>query len=89
MESVGIRELRQNASKVLERVRAGETVGVTDHGKAVARIYPEPDNEWQALTESGVVAPPVSSDPLYALVPLPASGANLSDVLAQMREDER
>ncbi|HXD81476.1 MAG TPA: type II toxin-antitoxin system prevent-host-death family antitoxin [Candidatus Acidoferrum sp.] len=38
--TVGIRELRQNASSVLKRVVAGEVIDVTDHGHPIARIVP-------------------------------------------------
>lgn len=36
MESIGVREIRQNASAYLRRVRAGETFQVTDRGTPVA-----------------------------------------------------
>lgn len=36
MERVGIRELRRQASAILRRVAAGETVEVTDRGRSVA-----------------------------------------------------
>jgi prevent-host-death family protein len=39
-ESVGVRELRQNASKVLKRVKAGESIDVTEHGRPIARLVP-------------------------------------------------
>lgn len=38
--SVGVRELRQNLSRYLERVKAGEALVVTDHGREVARLTP-------------------------------------------------
>ena len=38
--SVGVRELKAHLSQYLDRVRAGETVVVTDRGKPVARIEP-------------------------------------------------
>ena len=38
--SVGIRELRQQASAVLKRVVRGEAIEVTDHGHPIARIVP-------------------------------------------------
>jgi prevent-host-death family protein len=38
--TVGIRELRQQASSVLKRVVAGEVIEVTDHGHPIARIVP-------------------------------------------------
>ncbi len=43
MERVGIRELRQNASKYIERVKAGETLEVTERGTPVAVLAPLPD----------------------------------------------
>jgi antitoxin (DNA-binding transcriptional repressor) of toxin-antitoxin stability system len=36
--TVGVRELRQNLSKYLERVKEGETLTVTERGKEVARL---------------------------------------------------
>lgn len=44
MERVGVRELRREASAILRRVAAGETVQVTDRGRPVAlmvRAMPE------------------------------------------------
>lgn len=40
MERVGVRELRQNASRYLARVKAGETVEVTERGQLVALLSP-------------------------------------------------
>lgn len=37
---IGIRELRQNLSRAIERVRNGETLEVTNNGEPVARIVP-------------------------------------------------
>jgi len=39
-ETVGVRELRQNLSRYLDRVRAGEDLVVTDRGEVVARLIP-------------------------------------------------
>src|SRR5262245_1786932 len=39
---VGVRELRQNLSVHLRRVRRGETLEVTDRGRAVAILAPLP-----------------------------------------------
>jgi prevent-host-death family protein len=43
MSSVGVRELRQNLSRYLERVKAGEALDVTEHGRLVARLSPAGD----------------------------------------------
>ena len=40
MERIGIRELRQHASRNLRRVKAGETVQVTERGELVALLVP-------------------------------------------------
>jgi prevent-host-death family protein len=38
--SVGVRELRQNLSVYLDRVKQGEVLTVTEHGTAVAVLHP-------------------------------------------------
>ena len=40
MEQIGVRELRQQASRYLRRVAAGESFVVTDYGKPVAVLAP-------------------------------------------------
>lgn len=40
MERIGIRELRQNASKYLAQVKAGQTVEVSERGTLVALLVP-------------------------------------------------
>lgn len=40
MERIGVRELRQHASRYLDRVKAGETVEVTERGELVALLVP-------------------------------------------------
>jgi len=47
--SVGVRELRQNLSVYLERVKRGEALTVTEHGEEVAILRPMPRNP--TLTE--------------------------------------
>lgn len=42
-KTVGVRELRQNLSRYLERVKDGETLAVTERGREVARLVPSRD----------------------------------------------
>lgn len=42
MSSVGIRDLKQNASAVVARAAAGEIIAVTDRGRPVAQLTPLP-----------------------------------------------
>jgi prevent-host-death family protein len=39
-KTVGVRDLRQNLSRYLERVKDGETLTVTERGHEVARLVP-------------------------------------------------
>jgi prevent-host-death family protein len=90
MASVGIRELRQNASGVIRRVAAGEVVEVTDRGRPVARIVPlRRGSVLDQLVEEGR-ATEAAGDLLdiQPLRPVPGA-ATLSDILAEMRTDER
>jgi prevent-host-death family protein len=40
MSTVGVRELRQNASEVIRRVEGGEEIDVTVNGRVAARLVP-------------------------------------------------
>lgn len=40
MKQVGVADLKNNVSRHLRAVKAGETIEVTDHGQPVARIVP-------------------------------------------------
>lgn len=56
--TVGIRELKAKISKYLRRVKAGQTLIITDRGKPIGRIVPvtETLNERvQRLVEAGIV----------------------------------
>lgn len=46
---VGVRELRQNLSVYLDRVKEGEVLEVTEHGHAVALLTPLPRTTMSTL----------------------------------------
>jgi prevent-host-death family protein len=59
-ERVGVRELRQNLSVYLDRVKAGETLEVTEHGHAVGLLTPlprTPQSTLERLMAEGRIAP--------------------------------
>lgn len=58
---VGVRELRQNLSVHLRRVRKGETLEVTEHGHSVAVLSPIPANGSliDRLIAAGLATAPV------------------------------
>lgn len=87
MEEVGVRELRNGLSKHLARVKQGEILTITDHGKPVAQIVPfEPPFTRHTLDElvaMGRVTPArrpkqLSREPIKA-------GGTVSDLVIEMR----
>jgi prevent-host-death family protein len=48
---VGLRELRQQASDLVRRVEAGETVTVTVSGRVAARLVPADRDTWRTYAE--------------------------------------
>lgn len=91
MAQVGIRELKQNASAVIDRVRRGESLEVTERGQPVAMIVPIP--RAGALARLLAEGRARSSDGSLADLPpppRPTPGRSLpSEVLAAMRAEER
>ncbi|SCL58057.1 prevent-host-death family protein [Micromonospora citrea] len=66
MEQIAIRELNQHTSRVLARVRAGETVEVTDRGEPIARLVPivVGDALLARLVAEGRATAPTAAAPL-------------------------
>jgi prevent-host-death family protein len=68
--TVGIRELKDKASSIIDRVEDGEAITVTKHGRPVARIVSTSvPAHLSALIADGTVRPP--EGPRY-LPPKPA-----------------
>jgi prevent-host-death family protein len=91
MRSIGVRELRQNASRYLREVKRGETVEVTERGEPIARLVPIPEEStYERLVAEGRIRP-ATRDPRDLGPPLePKPGVPLaSEILEQMRADER
>lgn len=81
---VGVRELRNNLSRYLERVRGGQEVAVTDRGHAIARVLPiGTERVLDRLIAEGVVTPaPRAKRP--AGKPIKSRGT-VSDLVADQR----
>ena len=91
--SVGIRELRQQASAVLKRVARGEVIDVTDHGHPIARLVPLHPGIIDQLVVEGRASEATGDLLDYADelgLPVVAAGRMPpSAALAQLRADER
>ena len=88
MDVIGIRELRQHASRYLKRVAAGESIEVTDRGRPVARLVPVASDPWQDLINAGDVQPGSGRAALSGIAPV-EYGFNASRILEELREGER
>ena len=87
MERIGVRELRQNASKYLDKVKAGETVEVTERGTLVALLVPPTAAQTarDRLIAEGKLLPG-SGRPLRLPTPVRAT-VDSGAVLDELRED--
>lgn len=88
MTTIGVRELRQHASRYLDKVKAGETVEVTERGRLVALLVP-PTKERTArdrLIAAGVLVPATAAFELPTPVEARdgwSSSATLDDLRAE------
>lgn len=55
MERIGVRELRRDASVILRRVAAGETVEITDRGRPVAILVQAMPSGLARLEREGLL----------------------------------
>ena len=89
IQSVGVRELRQDASRILKKVEDGSVFEVTNHGVAVARLIPIQHSTYESLLEAGLISPSSGSSALKSgkLIKLPGKRP-ATDALKKIREEE-
>ena len=92
MTSAGIRELKDNLSRYIRRIEAGERIVITAHGRAVAELVQpgatarSTSGRFDELVASRVIRPPLEAgDPTegWPHIGLPAGAA------AQLIDAER
>jgi len=88
MERIGVRELRQHASRYLARVAGGESIEITDRGKPVALLVPTANDPWEELRASGQVIEATEVGTVFEESPWDF-GIAASERLAAQRENER
>lgn len=59
---IGIRELRDNLTATIRRVRAGETIEITHHRERVAVLAPAPVGRIDRLHEASDITPATPLD---------------------------
>ena len=92
MAQIGISELNQQTSQVLDRVRAGETLEITDRGVPIAEIRPVSGGQ---TVMNRMIAQrrmsPATVDPviLDSISMAPQDEVNVAGLLAADRDNER
>jgi prevent-host-death family protein len=95
MKSVTVSELNRQTAKVLERVKAGESLEISEYGRPVARIMPATPATGAPLLDrliaQGRAIPASNQGPIPPTPPRDErdEGISLSATLTQMRDDER
>lgn len=95
MKTASISYTKAHLSALLERVRAGQSVVITDRGAPVARLEPIGATEWDArirsLVERGLATAPKiapAAELLSELPPAPALARGTSLVRTVLEERE-
>lgn len=85
--SVGVRELRDHLSAYLERVKDGERITVTEHGRPVARLVR--DEPFSArileLAAQGRATLPTKPFPRWEDIPRVRYDGSIQDLMDEIR----
>ena len=92
MASTGIRQLKDNLSRYIRRIEAGERISVTAHGRVVAELVPPTRasranrGRYDKLIATGVIRPAVESgDPLEEWPDIRLSPGTAADLIDRDR----
>lgn len=88
VEQIGIRELRQHASRWVAKAKAGASILITDRGQPVARLVPITEAEYarEALIAEGLLIPASRPRRRFQVEQL-LDGPSLTEILDDLRSD--
>jgi prevent-host-death family protein len=95
VDTVTVSELNQQTARVLERVKAGESLEITEYGQTVARLLPAASTTGAPILDrliaQGRAVPATAAGPIPPTPPRDDSDGDISltEALEQMRADER
>lgn len=92
LPSVGVRELRQNLSRYLRRVKQGEPLSVTERGRVVARLVPAGpglERYTELSAKFGATVPRERLGTIAARIVAPGAPAGTTDAALAEGRDER
>lgn len=87
---IGIRELRQDASRVFALVEAGATFTITNHGRVVGTINPPQKSQLERWIDEGKITPAKKKIDIRNWKPVePDDGPDLLALLLKERAEAR
>jgi prevent-host-death family protein len=95
MDSVTVSELNRQTAKVLDRIKAGESLEISEYGQPIARLLPATPTTGSPLLDrliaQGRAIPAANLGPIPPTPPRSDSEetVSLSATLAEMRGEER
>ena len=88
--SVGVRELRQSASKLLDHVKDGLVIEITEHGVPVARLVPITKSLYEEYIEAGLIIPAKNPTTHFDMPTFKLKGKKTStQILMEIRAEAR
>ena len=89
-QKVGVRELRQSASQILDQVKDGAVFEITEHGVPVARLIPITKSLYEEYIAAGLIIPAENPITHFEMPTFKLKGKKTStEVLMEMRAEAR
>ena len=89
LPSVGVRELRQDASAILRRVKEGEIIEITEHGKPIALLSPIPSSIVETWISRRLITPAKNPGTLLSVKPIKSkSRKSTQEILDYLRAEK-
>jgi prevent-host-death family protein len=87
MTTIPHRELRNQSSKILERVKNGETIEVTNNGEVAAVLIPPSFSLFERLLLAGQMRPASPGAVDFQSLPRVSSATMTTEILDDLRAD--
>ncbi|MDQ0635030.1 antitoxin (DNA-binding transcriptional repressor) of toxin-antitoxin stability system [Arthrobacter pascens] len=87
MTTISQYELRTQSSKILQRVKNGETIDVTNNGEITATLVPPSTLPFEHLLQTGQVRPAADGPVDFPALPRVTSATSTAETLDDLRGD--
>ena len=86
VKTIAHRELRNNSSRVLDEVKNGEIIQVTNHGDVVAIMIPPGLSRYEVMKLAGAIREPLSDDD-FDSIPRVVCDRSIAEVIDELRDE--